>query len=137
MPLSGSEFVASLAAAVPETEPLVAEHLLDQEGELLLHLLMADLRRLAVATFEHGEADLLRRLLAVIDAGLGEGNEYVENAVAVSFVEDTGWYDPQMQAFIATWPALCKPRSIGRRAGVRSARHHVRVAAFEAVRPAW
>jgi len=103
--LSASEFLASLTEAVPEAQPVVEEHLADQAGELLLHLLMGDLRRLAITTFEQGDADLLRRLLAVIDAGLREGDEYVENAVAVSFVEDTGWWEPETRPFIATWPS--------------------------------
>jgi hypothetical protein len=105
MPISEPQFVASVVAAVPEAQQVVEKHLVDQEGELLLHLLMADLMRLAIASFEQGDADLLRRLLAVIDAGLRDGDEEVENAVAVSFVENTGWWDPQMQPFIATWPA--------------------------------
>jgi len=43
----------------------------------------------------------------VFDTGLREGDERVENAVAVSFVEDTPWWDPDRSAFIASWsPAL-------------------------------
>ena len=30
--------------------------------------------------------------------------EYVENAMAVSFVEDAGWWDPKMEPFMAAWP---------------------------------
>lgn len=39
-----------------------------------------------------------------VGAGLTDGNERVENAVAVSFVEDTGWWDDAMAPFIAAWP---------------------------------
>jgi hypothetical protein len=60
--------------------------------------------RFAIATFEHGDVELLRSLLAVIDAGLREGDEYVENAVSVSFVENVGWWEPEIQPFLATWP---------------------------------
>ncbi len=83
---------------------MVDEHLRDQDGELLLHLLVADLRRFAIATFESGDEDLSHRLLSAMDIGFREGDEEVENAIAVSFVEDTGWWDPAMQPFIASWP---------------------------------
>jgi hypothetical protein len=59
VPLSRSEFLASLIEAVPETQPVVEEHLVDMDSELQLHLLMADLRRLAIATFEQGDVELL------------------------------------------------------------------------------
>jgi hypothetical protein len=42
-------FVQELLQAVPEARPTVDEHLHDND-ELLLHLLMADLKRLAVST---------------------------------------------------------------------------------------
>lgn len=40
-----------MVVAVPETRDLVAEHLEDQSGELLLHVMMADLLRFAVAQY--------------------------------------------------------------------------------------
>jgi hypothetical protein len=43
-------------------------------------------------------------LLGVFETGLREGDEAVENAVAVSFVEDTDWWDDSMRLFIARWP---------------------------------
>lgn len=103
-----SDFVAEVIAAVPETQPLLAERLRDQFGELLLHQFVADLRRFAIASFEQGESERMHALLAVMDKALREGDEDVENAVAVSFVEDTGWWEPAMRPFIATWPAGLK-----------------------------
>jgi hypothetical protein len=84
--MNSSEFVGRVTDRVPEAGATVHEHLEDNEGELLLHLLMADLRRLAVAWFEDGALEPLQRLLTVVDAGLAEGDEGVENAVAVSFI---------------------------------------------------
>ncbi|WP_155992850.1 hypothetical protein [Nocardioides sp. URHA0020] len=52
--------------------------------------LMSDLLRLAVDWFDRGAAEPLERLLIAFDAGLSEGDECVENAVAVSLVEDAG-----------------------------------------------
>jgi hypothetical protein len=102
--MTQSDFVASLVAAVPDTQPIVDEHLRDYDGSVLLHLLVADVRRFAIASFEQGETERLRRLLAFVDGALRDGDEAVQNAIAVSFVEDTGWWDPAMQTFIATWP---------------------------------
>jgi hypothetical protein len=104
MPVSSHEFLAELSLHVPESQELVAEHLEDYE-ELLLHVLMGDLRRMAIAMFERGESDSLARLLGVLDRSLVEGDDHVQNAVAVSFVEDTGWWDPEMAPFMRVWPA--------------------------------
>lgn len=105
--LTASDFLDMLAKQVPETHPVVREHLDDNDG-LLLHVLTADLRRHAIQAFEAGRSDVLSRLLAVVDAALREGTEDVINAMAVSFVEDTGWWDPDMQPFIEAWPAALR-----------------------------
>lgn len=104
MPLTPSEFLTALTSQVPETAGTLREHLEDQEGELLLHLLTADLRRLAITWFEEGQTECLDRLLGVVDTALREGDGEVQNAMAVSFVEDTGWWDPEMAPFVAVWP---------------------------------
>jgi hypothetical protein len=102
--MNGAGFVDLLTERVPEAVPTVREHLADNDGDLLLHLLLADLRRLAVAWFDQGFTDPLQRLLAVVDDGLAAGDDRLENAVAVSFVEDAAWWEPSSVAFIATWP---------------------------------
>lgn len=104
MPLTSSEFVTALTAEVPETSGTVCEHFADQEGELLLHLLTADLRRLAIDWFRTGRTDAMERLLSLLERALREGDANVKNAIAVSFVEDLGWWEPEMQPFIATLP---------------------------------
>ena len=101
--MTSVDFLDALATDVPETRPVVDEHVEDNDG-LLLHLLTADLRRYAIRTFDAGQTDVLARLLAVIDGALREGTDDVQNAMAVSFVEDTGWWDPAMQPFIEAWP---------------------------------
>jgi hypothetical protein len=72
---------------------------------LLLHLLVADLRRFAIAAFDAGDFGSSRRLLTVVDQALADADEAVDKAICVLFVEDVGWWDPAMQPFIATWPA--------------------------------
>ena len=99
--MTAEDFLSALASEVPETQPIVREHLEDND-ELLLHLLISDLRRYATDIFTSGKSDVLRKLLDVIDRALLLGNDYVNNAIAVSFVADSGWWDPAMQPFIAS-----------------------------------
>lgn len=105
MTVTHATFVDQLLAAVPEIEPVVSEHLEDQDGELLLHLLMSDLLRFAVHASRAGEGDVLPRLLAVVDRSLREGDNSVENAVALSFVAHVGYGAGETAEFIASWPA--------------------------------
>lgn len=105
MPLNESSFVEELVAACPEIQVIVNQHLSDNDHELLLHLLVADIRRFAIERFDAHDAATLERCLDAISMGLTDGDERVENAVAVSFVEDTCWWDPEMGSFIAAWPS--------------------------------
>jgi hypothetical protein len=101
--LDGSAFVALLAKDAPELHATISEHYADND-ELLLHLLLADVLRYAAAAFKR-DRDVVRRILDAVDLGLRTGDEYVQNAVAVSFVEHVGAYPDQTRAFIASWPA--------------------------------
>lgn len=90
--------------AVPETTLTVQEQLADQEGELLMHLMAFDLGRLAVAWHHEGRTGELTRLLEAMDLGIREGDEYLINAIAVSFVEDLPWWEPGLQPLILSFP---------------------------------
>ena len=90
---------------VPESTPTVREQLADQEGELLMHLMAADLGRLAVTWFHDGRSSELTRLLEAMDVGIREGDEYLVNAIAVSFVEDLSWWEADLQPLVVTFPA--------------------------------
>ena len=105
--MTKDEFVARLVAACPETQPIVDEHLADFENEILLHLLIADVRRFAIAAFEAGDIDVLRKCLDAVGTGMS-GDDYVQNAIGVSFVEDTPLWDTTMGPYIATWPVPLK-----------------------------
>lgn len=102
--LTATDFLDTLAREAPETRPVVGQHQEDNDG-LLLHLLTADLRRYAIRSFNAGQSDVLDRLLEVVEIAFREGADDIQNAIAVSFVEDTGWWDPAMQRFIEAWPA--------------------------------
>jgi hypothetical protein len=103
MAMTKDAFAGRLAAEVPEAEPVLAEQLSDFP-ELLLHLLMGDLTRLCEDAWSAGEHDMLQRCLRVLDDALLQGDEYVNNAVAVSFVEDSRWWDPANEEYISSWP---------------------------------
>lgn len=92
-----------MVESAPEVQALLDEHLADFD-ELLLHMLVARVRDMAIAAFESGNRDLASRIVTVFDEGLRTGDESVENAVAVSFVEDTPWFDPARKKFIKSWP---------------------------------
>lgn len=101
--MTEDEFVRALVEAVPEIQPALDEHM-DDNGELLLHPFVARARDCAIAAFDNGNRGLSDRMVAIFERGMREGDEAVENAVAVSFVEDTPWWDASRQAFIDSWP---------------------------------
>jgi len=76
---------------------------MDNDG-LLLHLLLSDLLRMTVSTYEAGDVGVTDRLLAFVDWCLREGDDYVNNAVVVSFVEHFGAHPGESDALLARWP---------------------------------
>jgi hypothetical protein len=76
--------IRDLAAAAPALADLLAEHRADQGGELLPHLYMADVTRWLAAGVES------RLVLAVLERHLAEGDEDVQNVIALSFLENLG-----------------------------------------------
>lgn len=71
---------------------------------MLLHLLVADVRRLSEEAWRRHDGDVVRRCVHRLHGALRTSEDAVQNAVAVSFVEDTGWWDTAMDACLATWP---------------------------------
>lgn len=101
--MDADHFVAGLVARVPEAGPALEEHLRNND-ELLLHLFVADLRRMCEDAWSREHTELLGRLLEYLKVGLTTGDERVNNAVAISFVEDSCWYEPAHEDYIASWP---------------------------------
>ena len=60
MPMTEADFIATLRSEVPEAETTVREHLEDNEGGILLHLLIADLRRLAIDAYNSHRPEVLQ-----------------------------------------------------------------------------
>jgi hypothetical protein len=82
-----ADFLPGLADDVPVLGPIVREHLEDNEGELLPHLLLSDVRQWCV---EHVATDpaTVQQVVDGLEGAVASGDEAIENAVAVSFVED-------------------------------------------------
>ncbi len=104
------------------------EHLADNDGELLLHPFVSVVRDFAIQTFEAGDRDVSARLARVFELGLVDGDDRVQNAVSVSFVEDTPWWAAERGDFIASWPdhLRAEVESWASQARARSAEESVR-----------
>lgn len=102
--MTASDFVNRLTADVPDAGEVVAQHLADNDGELLIHLLLPDLLRYCVRVFHGGDGMASARCLSAVSTALVGGDEHLRNAVQVSFVEYVGAEPGETSAFIATWP---------------------------------
>ncbi|HEY0152060.1 MAG TPA: hypothetical protein VGB92_08690 [Longimicrobium sp.] len=75
-----------LARVTPVLSAARTEHLSDH-GELLPHVLMGDIRRLLAQAAEGASEATLRSPLNLLDCFMTEGDEEVQNVIAVSFLE--------------------------------------------------
>lgn len=63
--ITQATIVEQLLGEAPAARPVVEEHLADNDGELLLHLLMSDLERMVVNSHVQGDMALTDRLLSI------------------------------------------------------------------------
>lgn len=98
------QLVASLRQLGGEIGHIIEGHQADH-AEILLHLLVADLRRFAETAFERGPSELLDRLLRLLADAFDQADAMVANAIAVSFVEDSCLWKPGVSEFVAAWPS--------------------------------
>ena len=94
------ELISRIVEVCPSFVAQVEEHYADN-GEMLCHIIVADVGRL-VAGYFTGKTNLvlsppneteLRAILAVFDSGLVDADDATQNAIAVSFVEHI-WIKP-------------------------------------------
>ena len=93
----------ALRRAVPEFGAAIDEHVADHGG-VLPHVLFGDLSRFVLAAHHAGDHELVSRSLAFLELALLEGDDGVQNLVAVSFVENVGPWDKSQESFIESWP---------------------------------
>jgi hypothetical protein len=104
--VSPAELLANLGRAARELQAAIDEHLAEYDGEVLLTVLVADVRRWVISEFYNMDDDAaVTSILAILDDALLHGDQRVSNAVAVAFVEDSCVWDPRMAAFLSRWPA--------------------------------
>lgn len=89
------ELFGRVVQACPSFEGAVEEHIKDFD-EVLPHLLMADIGRVIESGFTGRSTlgltppsqDEIRAVLAVLEEGLADGDETVDNVISVSFLEN-------------------------------------------------
>lgn len=109
------QFINTLLSQVPDLQPIFAEHMQD-EGELLPHLFLADVTRFVIDQCKKLEQDPLKsgkaeqnlvRIMSLMDAGLTSDQEDIDplkmpmtseeesisNFIGVSFVENLIGHD--------------------------------------------
>ena len=81
----------------PEYQESVGHPDYDENGELLLHVVMGDLGRFYMS-HGRGNAEIAARFWRVVEEMAQEGDEAVENAVHASLIEWFAWGDAAEQA---------------------------------------
>ncbi len=84
-----AEALRYLVERLPEFAPAAVEHVQDN-GELLLHVLMGDLARFYMQQARL-DPELSARYSTAVEVLASEGNDRVENAVAASLIEWFAW----------------------------------------------
>lgn len=104
--MTPADFQRLVSSIGPMTARIVDEHLHESDSEVLLHLIVADLRRWAISTFYNRDGDApVRALLRLLDRAMRDGDASVVNAITVSFAEDSRAWDPRLAPFVEIWPA--------------------------------
>lgn len=83
-------FVGALAHRFPALLSVLEEHLEEQRGEVLPHVLMGEVTRWLVAQFiGAGGSDVaIRDVLGFMEQAFNSGGEQVQELLAVSFLEN-------------------------------------------------
>ncbi len=98
------DFPLRLLVVVPELAPVYAGHI-DDYDDVMPHVLMGDVTRFAITLHGAAKEDLvaaevLGRLLALLERGLVEGAESVKEPVGASFVENLHQADAEYAAIV-------------------------------------
>lgn len=78
--------MAQFIETVPPARPVYEQHVRD--GEILPHVLMADLRRMFVKLVEAGKDDDVKQFLEAIETLAASPADSIRNVVDISFIED-------------------------------------------------
>ncbi|MFN8074864.1 MAG: hypothetical protein U0Q15_05505 [Kineosporiaceae bacterium] len=82
-------FVGWLIFRSPELLPILQEHLDDNDGEILPHVLLFRIREYIEFEFEkEGESELVRAAVESLKAGLVDGDYELLALIQTSFIDD-------------------------------------------------
>lgn len=91
---------------VPEFRPLYDEHVEDNFGEVLPHVLFGDVSRFAVDAYNRGATALAERVIRLMERLARDGDTLTSELVGVSFVGNIGPDDVDDGFFALYGPAL-------------------------------
>ncbi len=106
--VGADDFVLALIKAHPELMPVVDEHLKEND-ELLSHCFMADVVRFLEATYRDAGShlaniDLIKAVMTTIGEHFANASPFVEELIAVSFVENMPYPKEDAAAIVAMLP---------------------------------
>jgi hypothetical protein len=104
-PTGGDRLVEQLREDIPETRPIIesVEWQYGVAAPMVVCELLADA---AIEAYRSNDRDLGDRIAGVLAHGLDEdSHHYAWNCVAVGFLENLNWNDPDLQVFIDEWPS--------------------------------
>jgi hypothetical protein len=105
MLIAHGEVPELLLGEIPEFRTTYDEHVQDND-EVLSHVLFGDLSRFTIAAYERGQIGVIERLVRLMERLLRDGDDYTKNLVAVSFVENIGPDDVDRGFFELYGPLL-------------------------------
>lgn len=105
------EMVEQLRRDVPEVHAVLRAHLAALPGgdEFVL---MGLLRERALGLFEERRSGALHRLLEIVDEALADGDDELADAVSGDFIAASQPWEPEMDAFVATWPVQMRAQAV-------------------------
>ena len=114
-PRTASAFVDWLVARHPDLAPILDEHLKDMDDELLPHVFFGDVTRYAAELARRHDTGKLDPLLHDLNGVLDDSDDYVDNLVWVSFVENSqaspGDPEKQLRESLRGYPNLARALS--------------------------
>ncbi len=105
------EMVEQLRRDVPEVHDVLRAHLAALPGgdEFVL---MGLLRERALELFAERRSGALHRLLEIVDEALADGDDELADAVSGDFIAAAQPWEPEMDAFVATWPVQMRAQAV-------------------------
>jgi hypothetical protein len=90
MNLTSENLIPAMLKEIPELHPQFDKHTRAND-EVLPHVFFGDVTRFALnEASKSPTSDALRRLLSFLESAITSGDEFVQNVISVSFLENLG-----------------------------------------------